>query len=246
MPNHSKKGRFRKTRKGNSKYSKKKFNKTYSKNRQNTVNTKVGNPFPPQIATRNNWAETSADIAQIIPGSLTWNTLLKLGSAYDPAASPGLSQESVQFHNIYSRYYSQYCVTYVKVNLKWRNTGQNDARIVCGISDDQNPTFTNVNMNEFQMANYTQTRVLEADQGSRYNRGNMTFKFNLNKWKKRNKINPEDWASVVATDPAKYPILYYAIQSESPAQTALVKVDITATYYTKYSRRNQTNIMKAQ
>lgn len=142
---------YRKKRKSNSKYSKKKFDKTYSKNRQNSVNTKVGDPFPPQIATRNNWAETSADIAQALPGAPTVQTMLKLGSAYDPAAAPGLNQESIQYHNIYSRYYSQYCVTYVKVNIKWRNTGSNDARVICGISDDQNPVWTNVNMNEFQM-----------------------------------------------------------------------------------------------
>lgn len=231
-----------------SKYSNSKFRRSYHRNKQNTRMVKVGAPFPPCIATKNNWAETSADIAQATPGAPTVQTLLNLNSAFDPAAAPGLSQESVQYHDIYTRYYSDYTVTYVKVNLKWRNTGTNDCRIVCGIADDsQTPgQMGSINMNEMQMQNYTQTRVLESDQGSKYNRGNMTFKFNIAKWWKRMKLDPEDYSSTTPSNPLQSPVLWYAIKSENAALTALCKVDITATFYTKYSRRRDAAIMGAQ
>lgn len=225
-----------------------KVKKTYHKNTQNARRTKVGQPFPACLSIRNNWCESSADIAQALPGAPTSRTMLKLGSAFDPAASPGLQQESIQYHNIYRNYYAQYCVNYVKVTLSWRNTSTNDARVICGIADDQAvpPLFTNVNINEFEMQPYTQALVLEADQGSRYNRGTMTFKFNLNKWAKRMKVDPESRAALVTNDPTTYPVLWYAIQSENVAATALVKVDITATFYTEYSKRLQQAIMQGQ
>jgi len=224
------------------------FKKTYQKNRQNARRTKVGQPFPACLSIRNNWCENSADIAQAQPGAPTSATMIKLGSAYDPAASGGFTQESIQYHNIYRRYYAQYCVNYVKVSLKWRNTGTNDARIICGIADDQAvpPLFGNVNINEFEMQPYTQARVLESDQGSKYNRGTMTFKFNLNQWAKRMKIDPESRSATVLNDPLYYPVLWYAIQSENVATTALVKVDIQATFYTEYSKRLQQAIMQGQ
>jgi len=246
MPYTYKKKRTYRKRKNNTRTTKSRFKKSYSSNRQNALVTKVGHPFPPNLATKNNWAETSVDIAQALPGTVFQANMLRLNSAYDPALSTALGQESVQYHNIYNRYYAKYYVSYVKVNLKWRNTGNNDCRIVAGISDQTNPIFLNVNMNEFQMAKYTQTKVLESDQGSRYNRGNMTFKLNLNHWAKRNKFNAENVSAAVNANPTQYPTLWFAIQSEDDAQTALAKVDITATFYTKYNQRIESTIMKAQ
>jgi len=74
----------------------------------------------------------------------------------------------------------------------------------------------------------------------------MSFKFNLSHWAKRNKYNPEDVSSNVLTNPQEFPTLWFAIQSEDDAQTALAKVDITATFYTSYNQRVESTIMKAQ
>lgn len=237
-----KKRRFRKS---SSQASTKKYFKKYNTNVSNMMNTNVPYPFPPQIKLKQNWAETSVDLSQALPGGPTIGGMLRLSSAYDPALSPVLNQESVQWHDLYSRYYSEYKVTYILVNILARNTGTNDCRLLFGIADDQVvPGNITANMNEMQMQNYTKTHILESDQGSRFNRANYTFKFNVARWAKRMNVDPDEWASIVATDPTKYPVLWYALESENPATTALVKLDITAQVYNTYSRRNENALMQ--
>lgn len=235
----------KKFRKSTSQTSTKKYIRKYNKNTSNMLNINVPYPFPPQLKLKQNWAETSVDLAQATPGGPSIGGMLRLSSAWDPALSPVLNQESVQWHDLYSRYYSEYKVTYVLINILARNTGTNDVRLLFGIADDQNvPGNITANMNEMQMQNYTKTRILESDQGSKYNRAYYTFKFDVTNWTKRMNVDPEDHASIVATNPAKYPVLWYAIESENPAVTGLVKLDITMQFYNTYSRRNENALMQ--
>jgi len=233
-----------------------KFTKTYNRNFHNKVARKaVIEPFPSTIKVRQNWASV-ADVIQQSAGppstlnTLVINSILKLSSAKDPSFQPG-NQEAVQYHNLYSRYYGVYQATYAIVKLNLRNTGPLDCRVVAGIADNSaavaNMQTAGVNIEEMEMQKYTQSRVLENGNGSKFNRATMTFKFNVSKWSKRNNIDPENTSSSVLSDPGEYPILYIGIINDNApaaAAAAQITVDTKMIMWTKYSERKQEAIMK--
>ena len=244
----------KKYRKGKSTYNKRKFRKTYNKNYQNTKYLYIDEPFPPSIKTRQNWSRASTILAQGTANQQMVIEALRLSSAHDPAISIGGSQEAVQYHNVYSRYYDYYTASYATITIKLRNVGEIDMRVACAIADNQNTASemitTAVNQDEIEMQKYTQSRLLEADQGSRYNRGTMSFKFNLNTWAKRNKVDPSAHSSQVALDPNTYPLFYIAYVNDQPqlagSSPGQIVADIKMTLWNRYHERQQASLMKAQ
>lgn len=249
MPYYSKK-RYPKRKRFTTKGKASRFTKRYSTpNKQNKTYVKVGNPFPQAIQTKNNWAENNYTITQTGIVNPKYFGALRLNSAYDTNLDPAFNQESVQFHKIYSRYYDQYSVSYVTIAVKMRNTGTSDCRIVMGISDDQNTvtamTAGNVTTAEATLQQQTQTRLLEANQGSRYNRSVMYFKYSVNAWNKRMHTNPAAASSVVNNSPAAYPLLWVGIASEGTAP-GVAALDFKATFTTRYFDRQDATIMGSQ
>lgn len=228
-----------------------KFTKSYNKNIVNRANPKaVIEPFPSVLKVRSNWCQSGQTITQAVNNQVYIVSALRLNSAHDPHLSLGIA-EQVQYHQLYSRYYGEYKSTYVKVKLDMRNIGPNDCRVVCGIVDDSSNVATmvanGVNIDELAMAKYTQTRLLENGNGSKFNRGSMTFKFNLSKWWKRTNIDPEDYSSSVSTSPGEYPVLYIALMNDPPAgatNPSEIAVTTKMQLWTEYSNRNQAAIMR--
>ena len=218
-------------------------------NTGNKISVKVGNPWPRSIVTKNNWCENAFYLEQTAVGTPNYFSALRLNSAYDPNLNPALGQESVQYHSIYRRYYDQYIVQYVTIEMQVRNQGNSDCRILAGIADDQNMvqnmTVGPVSTAEAEMQSNVQTKILEGDQGSRYNRGKMYFKFSVTAWNKRMQRALNSQSALVNASPTIYPILWVGIDSEG-TNTAKVNIDFKASFTTRYFDRQQAAIMKAQ
>ncbi len=242
---------YRKKKKTSSKGKRKRFQKSFNHNNQNALFSYKGNPFPSCSLVKGNWVQSNGIVTQASVGLSQFQSLMNLGSAWDPNVSAGLGQEAVQFHNIYATYYQKYTVNYVSIEIMIRNavTSQDDCRVTCMCLDDQNQIAAmagNVSADEISMQKYTQTRVLEADPGSRYNRCKLNFKFNVNKWRKRLKVDPENASALINANPTTFPIFAIMVQSDGAANQARIRYDLKTTYWTKYHTVDSSAIAKAQ
>ena len=237
--------------KNNNTGNKKRFRKTYNRNTQNRIKTYIDNPFPASIMTRQNCSQSGVVLTQSAIGAPEYDLLCKI-QASGPWQQSGLTSENVQYHRIYTSYYDKWMAHYAVLQIRVHNTGSDDCKVVLGLSDDQTQVTdlqsANVNIDEAGMLPFTQSKILESDGGSRYNRGTFNFKINITKWIKRMGVNPAQAygnlnAGVV---PQLYPILWMAFETVDGANPAKVNVTSKMTLYNRYFERQDDQLAKGQ
>lgn len=236
------------------------FNKMFKSNYTNLGTAWTSIPFPSVIKHRASWVENKYEMATTGGGlQYTQLPLIRLNDALDPfmiAAVPPLTQESVRYHTIYSRYYEQYSINFayikVEVRMPLNNSGQaqgDDARVLMGIGDTVATSAISIpNVEEIEMFPGVQSRLIEASQGSKFNRQTLYFKFDVKKWWARNKIPNDARATPVGSSPAESPCLWalVAADTNNPFANVNVQFDFKGLFYTKYSVRDDEQLMTAQ
>lgn len=251
MP-YYKKSRKRNYKKRKSNHLRRKgFKKVYRRNYQNTVKTYQGNPFPGKLKVKQNVSQCGVILQQSQAGAPTYEDIANLYQSF-PFQQSGLTNETAQWHRIYTDYYDKFRVEYAYVSLTITNSGQDDVKVVAAISDAESIVSdmqtANVNISEAAMQPWAQSRNLESSGGSRYNRCTFNFKFNLNTWAKRNDIIDTQRYGFLqgSTTPIKYPVLYLAFQSIEGNNLAKINVQTRLSFYSTYFDRQDQEISKVQ
>jgi hypothetical protein len=251
MPYYKKSRKRTYKKKRSNRLARKGFKKRWNRNKQNQVKTYIGNPFPGRIKVKQNVSQCGTTINQSNINSVTYKSLINLYQSF-PFQQSGMTNESAQWHRIYTNYYDKFQVEFAYISVTIMNTGIDDCKVVAAISDDQdivgNMQNNNVNISEATMQPWSQSRTLEANGGSRYNRTTFNFKFNLGTWAKRNNVTDAQRYGYLggSTTPVLYPQLYLALQSVQGNNLATINVQSKVSFYSSYFDRQDASIAAVQ
>lgn len=229
-----------------------KFQRTYRKNSYNRVKTYIDNPFPGSIKTRQNCAQSGATYLQSVTNVPSYLELAKVVPTlpFGLVTGGANSNESIQFHTIYTKFYSFWKPSYASLQFTFHNQGTGDVKVVCGLADDQlmpsKMATALVSIDEAGMQPYTQSKILESTGGSRYNRHTFNFKISIAKWQKRMALTDAQTIAQLSGGglPQQFPVAYCAIQGADGTNLANLQVSSKMVMYNRYFDRKDAFIAK--